>query len=174
MRISTRGRYGLRAMLELARHFGEDPVLTSTVAKEQRLSRKYLHALLTLLRSAGLVRSTRGISGGFVLTRPPAEIRLSEILLALEGPLSLVDCVADKRACGEANRCAARLVWQELSGAIEEALSARTLEDMVALDREECSGVVKKFKTCMPRAKGRSSGLPRATSRPPRGRAVQR
>ena len=78
MRISTRGRYGLRAMFELARSFGGAPVLMSAVAERQDLSRKYLHALLTTLKSAGLVRSVRGAGGGFLLARPPAEIRISE------------------------------------------------------------------------------------------------
>ena len=132
MRVSTRGRYGLRAMFELARGFGRAPVLMSTVAERQGLSRKYLHALLTALKSAGLVRSVRGAGGGFVLARPPAEIKLSEVLRALEGPLSLVDCVADKRACDRSSRCPARRVWRELAGAVENVLDNVTLEDLVA------------------------------------------
>ncbi len=131
MRVSTRGRYGLRAMFELARGFGEGPLLMSDIAERQGLSRKHLHALLTYLKSAGLVRSVRGPGGGFVLTRSPDQIRLSEVLRALEGPLSLVDCVADRRSCDRANRCAARGVWQKLSGAIEEVLDGVTLEDLV-------------------------------------------
>ena len=80
----------------------------SAIADRQALSRKHLHALLTSLKSAGLVDSTRGPGGGFELTRSPARIRLSEILHALEGPLSLVHCVSDKRACVRSNGCAAR------------------------------------------------------------------
>lgn len=131
MKMSTRGRYGLRAMLELARCFGRSPVLMGTLAQREGLSRKYLHALLTALKSAGLVHAVRGAGGGFVLARAPSEIRLSEILYALEGPLSLVDCVADTRACGKASRCTARRVWQELSGAIEDVLANVTLEDLI-------------------------------------------
>lgn len=138
MRVSTRGRYGLRAMFELARGFGEGPLLMSDIAERQGLSRKHLHALLTSLKSAGLVRSVRGPGGGFVLTRSPGQIRLSEVLRALEGPLSLVDCVADRRSCDRANRCVARNVWQELSGTIEEVLDNVTLEDMVAPDGKKC------------------------------------
>ena len=130
MRISTRGRYGLRAMLELARRFGEGPLLMSTIAQEQQLSRKHLHALLTALRSAGLVCSIRGPGGGFVLARSPVQIELSQVLRALEGPLSLVDCVADERTCNRTNHCVARGVWQKLSGAIEEVLDGVTLEDL--------------------------------------------
>ena len=131
MRVSTKGRYGLRAMFELAWSFGEGPLLMSAIAERQGLSRKHLHALLTSLKSAGLVRSIRGPGGGFVLTRSPDQIKLSEVLRALEGPLSLVDCVADRRSCDRANRCAARGVWQKLSGAIEEVLDGVTLEDLV-------------------------------------------
>lgn len=130
MQISTRGRYGLRAMLELARGFGQPPLLMGTVAERQGLSRKYLHALLSALKSAGLVRSVRGTHGGFVLARPPAEIKLSEVLLALEGPLSLVDCVADGRACDRARGCPTRRVWQQLAEALENVLENVTLADL--------------------------------------------
>ena len=136
MRISTKGRYGLRAMFELARAFGEGPLLMSAIAERQGLSRKHLHALLTSLKSAGLVRSIRGPGGGFVLTRAPGLIRLSEVLRALEGPLALVYCVPDRRACDRVNRCAARKVWQELSRAIEEVLDGATLEDLVGQEAE--------------------------------------
>ena len=146
MRISTRGRYGLRAMLELAQQFGEAPVLMSTLAQRQDLSRKYLHALLTALRSAGLVRSTRGPGGGFALARPPAQIKLSEVLHAVEGPLSLGECVADRRVCNRSKRCTARRVWQDLSGAIKDVLDNVTLEDMVAQEVKRCSGLAGKRK----------------------------
>lgn len=129
--MSTRGRYGLRAMLELARCHGKSPVLMADLAQREDLSRKYLHALLTTLKGADLVRSVRGAAGGFVLSRPPPEIKLSEILHALEGSLSIVDCVADKRACDKADGCTARSVWQGLSGVIENTLDSVTLEDLI-------------------------------------------
>jgi len=132
MKVSTRGRYGLRAMLELARRFGEPPVLMGTLAEQEGISRKYLHSLLTALKSAGLVRSIRGTGGGFLLARPPSQIRLSEVLHALEGPFSLVDCVADTRACGKVNQCRARRVWRELNGVIENLLASVTLEELIA------------------------------------------
>jgi len=136
MRISTRGRYGLRAMLDLAMNPNCEPVRMSAVARRQALSRKYLHALLTTLKTAGLVRGVRGAGGGFVLARPPAEIKLSEILHALEGPLSLVDCVADERFCDRTNHCPARHVWLTLAGAINDVLERFTLADLVALENE--------------------------------------
>ena len=117
-------------MLELTRQFGESPLPMSTLAQRQGLSSKYLHTLLTALKSAGLVRSIRGPGGGFVLARPPGQIKISETLSALEGPLSLVQCVADRRECSRANRCLARGVWQKLSGAIENVLDGITLQDL--------------------------------------------
>ena len=119
-------------MLDLARSFGEAPVSMRALAEREGLPRKYLHALLTALKSAGLVRSIRGPSGGFALTRPPAQISLGEILRGVEGPLSLVDCVADRRACSRTGRCTARRVWEELSDAIGEMLDSVTLEDLTA------------------------------------------
>jgi len=131
MKITTRGRYGLRAMLELARGFRGPPVLMSTVAEREGISRKYLHALLSSLKSAGLVRGIRGAGGGFELTRPPAEIRLDEVLRAVEGPLCLVDCVADPGKCGRAAGCKARQVWQELSDTVAKALHDVTLQRLI-------------------------------------------
>lgn len=135
MRVSTRGRYGLRAMLELARSFGDAPVVMADLAKREDLSRKYLHTLLTGLKAAGLTRSVRGAGGGFVLTREPSEIKLKEVLHALEGSLCLVDCVADERACDRANGCTARGVWQELSGVIENMLDNITLADVITAEK---------------------------------------
>jgi Rrf2 family transcriptional regulator, cysteine metabolism repressor len=138
MKMSTRGRYGLRAMLDLARHFGERAVMMSDVAEREDLSRKYLHALLTSLRSAGLVRSVRGAGGGFVLTRHPAEIRLNEVVNALEGQLSIVPCVTDQRRCRKSEDCSARRVWQQLSHAVEDMLSSITLQDLLVMERGAC------------------------------------
>jgi Rrf2 family protein len=131
MKITTRGRYGLRAMIALARGYGGPPMLMQTLAEGEGLSRKYLHALLAGLHEAGLVRSTRGAGGGFQLSRAPAEIRLDEILRAVEGPLCLVDCVAAANSCDRSRRCTARRVWQDLSRGIEKLLSGVTLQDLV-------------------------------------------
>jgi len=174
MRMSTRGRYGLRAMFELARAFGQAPLLMSTVAERQGLSRKYLHALLTTLKSAGLVRSVRGTGGGFALTRPPVEIRLSEVLRALEGPLSLVDCVADGRACDRVNRCPARGVWQELAGAVEGVLHNVTLDDLIAPQGRSCSPPRKTRNGRRPRANSGGPKPPRTTSRARRAKAAKK
>jgi Rrf2 family protein len=169
MKVSTRGRYGLRAMLELARCFGDSPVAMADLAEREGLSRKYLHALLTGLKSAGLARSVRGAGGGFVLARDPSEIKLNEILDALEGPLCLVDCVADERACDRANGCTARGVWQELSGAIENVLDNVTLADLIAPGNERRSRADGKGKGRRPR--GRAASPKRARTTPRSGRS---
>ena len=170
MRISTRGRYGLRAMFELARAFGDGPLRMSAMAERQVLSRKHLHALLTSLKSAELVRSVRGPGGGFVLGRPPDQIRLSEVLRALEGPLSLVDCVENGRACNRVNRCSASRIWAEVSSAIENVLDNLTLQDMAALEGWDCTGTLGERKGPAPaRRKNRRvkpAGAPSHATRP--------
>ena len=110
-------------------------MVMADLAEREGLSRKYLHTLLTGLKAAGLARSVRGAGGGFVLAREPSEIKLKEILHALEGSLCLVDCVADERACDRANGCTARGVWQELSGVIEYTLDNMTLADVIATEQ---------------------------------------
>ncbi len=134
MKITTRGRYGLRAILGLARRYGEGPVLAGTLAQCEGVSRKYLHALLASLKAGGLVRSVRGAGGGFELSRPPAQIHLDEVLRAAEGPLCLVDCVAKADRCQRSSDCTARRVWQKLSSEIENVLKGVSLQDLLALE----------------------------------------
>lgn len=141
-------------MFELARVFGEGPLLMSTIAERQALSRKHLHTLLTSLKSVGLVRSVRGPGGGFVLSRPPIQIKLSEVLRALEGSLSLVQCVEDIRACDRTKECPARGVWLKLSAAIEDVLDSVTLQDLVAQENKACSEPGTKKKEHGPRKRG--------------------
>lgn len=138
MKISTRGRYGLRAMLELATSFGRGPLVVTELAGQQGLSRKYLHTLLASLKKAGLVEAIRGPGGGFVLSRSPAEIRLSEVLRAVEGPFALVDCVDNANGCERSNGCVARGVWSELSSAIEQMLGGITLADLITPTGSAC------------------------------------
>ena len=131
MRLSTRGCYGLRAMLELALHYGGKPVLMRSIAERQSISRKYLHALLTALKSGGFVRSVRGSGGGYLLARPPASIRINDVVQALEGSLSVTDCVEDPSTCERSAGCVTHELWLELSQAVEQLLSGITLEDLV-------------------------------------------
>ena len=119
-------------MLELALRYGGKPVLMRDIAESQGISRKYLHALLTSLKSGGFVRSIRGSGGGYLLARTPAQIRVDEVVRALEGSLSITDCVEDPSTCPRSPRCVTHDLWQGVSAAVSTLLSAVTLEELVA------------------------------------------
>ena len=106
MKLSTRTRYGVRAILELAENGGKGPMQLKAVARRQDISAKYLEQLMAVLKSAGLVRSVRGAKGGYVLARPSNEIRLSEVFHCLEGTVTTVECVQDAECCQRAAGCA--------------------------------------------------------------------
>ncbi len=131
MKMSTRGRYGLRAMIELAKLGNGKPIMMETIAESQGLSRKYLHAILNRLRLAGFVSSVRGAGGGFRLARPPEEIRLDEMIEALEGTLSVIECAEDPASCRWSRTCRARKVWMGVGEAMRGYLAAMTLSDLV-------------------------------------------
>jgi Rrf2 family transcriptional regulator, iron-sulfur cluster assembly transcription factor len=139
MRLSTRGCYGVRAMLELALNYGGKPVLMRTIADNQGISRKYLHALLTSLKAAGLVRSIRGSGGGYLLARAPSNIRVDEVVRVLEGSLSLTDCVEDASTCKRSSCCVTIDLWRELSAAIQNLLAGVTIQDLVTRQSEKAS-----------------------------------
>jgi Rrf2 family transcriptional regulator, cysteine metabolism repressor len=130
MKLSTRSRYGLRAVTELAGHYDDGVVSMDDIAAQQNLSRKYLDTLFTSLKVAGLAMSRRGPGGGWRLTRPPSEIRLTEVLLALEGSLGMVQCVEHPHACSRTERCAAREVYVAIHDAILGVLDQYTLLDI--------------------------------------------
>ncbi len=130
MKISTRARYGTRAMLDLALHQNGEPVLVKDIAGRQQISRQYLEQLLLALKLAGLVRSVRGAGGGFVLARPPGQIRISEIVQVLEGPLCPVDCVDNPTFYSRSDRCATRDIWCRVKGAVLGVLEGITLDEL--------------------------------------------
>ncbi|MCX8022164.1 MAG: Rrf2 family transcriptional regulator [Syntrophorhabdaceae bacterium] len=138
MKISTKGRYGLRAMIDLAT-YGKDhsPVFLSDIAKRQEISDKYLEHIFASLHKAGLVKSVRGRKGGYMLNRMASEITLSEILRVLEGPCTLVDCVSDPKTCQKTDICATRDIWAMLGTKIEEILDGITLETLVEKQKEK-------------------------------------
>ncbi len=131
VKVSTRGRYGLRMMLELALQADQGPVRLSTIARNQEIPERYLAQLAQELRKAGLVRSVRGYGGGFLLTSPPSKIKLVEILVTLEGPISPVECVANPKICDRQSYCATTEVWREIGEAVTGILKSRTLQDLV-------------------------------------------
>jgi len=137
MKLTTRGRYGLRVMIELALQGSRGPVMVDTIAANQEISAKYIHVLMTALRNAGLVRATRGPGGGYALARDARTISALEIVEALEGRSSFVKCAVDECDCPRASACAARELWAEVVGAIEGILKNRTLAELAANQRSK-------------------------------------
>jgi Rrf2 family protein len=135
MKLSTRVRYGTRAMLDLACHYGDGPVLLKDVAKRQDISVKYLDRIISSLKSAGLVKSQRGAKGGYSLSSAPQNITLSGIVEAIDGPINLVECARDKNYCNRVNSCVTHDIWCELGKAMELTLKNTTLENLVIRDR---------------------------------------
>lgn len=137
MKLSTKGRYAVRFMLDLALFQGEKPVLLREVARRQGISSRYLEQLVLNLKTAGLVKSIRGAKGGFVLGRPAEEITLLEIFKASEGSLSIVECLEDISSCKRSRTCVSRELWLEIKGAMEEILNRWTLVKMADRQRSK-------------------------------------
>jgi len=137
MRLSTKGRYGLRALLDLALHRDEGSVLLKDIARRQEVSLPYLEHLIAPLIAAGLVKSTRGSRGGLLLLRSPAEIRLSEIIQVLEGSIAPVHCVNDPKLCHRSGLCVTRDIWIEMKMAMSQVLDSTTLQDLVERQRQK-------------------------------------
>ena len=134
MKLSTRTRYGLRAILELAENHNKGPLQIKNIAKQQDISVKYLEQLMAILKSAGLVRAVRGSKGGYILAKPANHIKLSDIFNALEGPSAInVECIENKNLCAKAADCVTRKLWTQLQEAIMDVLNSLTLKDL--LDR---------------------------------------
>ncbi len=131
MKLSTRGRYGLKAMVDLAVEYGGAPVSTATLASLQGISEAYLEQLISSLRKSGLIVSLRGAQGGYRLARAPEEINVGEILRVLEGSTDLVECVGvEKVDCSNACTCSARPLWLKLQSKINAVLNETSLADM--------------------------------------------
>ena len=131
MKISTRGRYGLRIMLDIAVNSGVEPRMVSDICAEQKLSIKYVGRLILKLRNAGLVSSVRGAKGGYKIKRSPKHITLLEIIETMEGQVSLVGCVGCPKKCKNAQDCVAREIWSELNDKIRRDLESITLQDII-------------------------------------------
>lgn len=133
MKLSTKGRYGLRAMVDIAQQQENGPVAIHTIAQRQNLSGRYLEQLLIPLKQAGLVKSLRGAQGGYVLGRSAENISVGDIVRVLEGPVAPVDCVnqVNPDECLRAEYCVTRKVWTRLRDAMNEVLDSYSLEDLV-------------------------------------------
>ena len=135
MRLSTRTRYGLRAMASVARHGGEFAT-SELLAASEGLSKKYLDAILGQLREAGLLEAARGQHGGYRLTRPAEEITAADVVDVLDGGIAMAPCLEDASRCARAPRCPTRPVWRAASKAMREALAGLTLADLASRQLE--------------------------------------
>lgn len=131
MKLSSRSRYGLRAILDLALEYGGGPLQIKVIAERENISNKYLEQLMTILKTAGLVRSLRGPKGGYLLVKPPNEVRLSEVFTVLEGPLITVECLQHPQFCPRCAECITRQVWAKIQDAMLGVLESITLQDLV-------------------------------------------
>ena len=135
MKISTKGRYGTRAALELSLRYGTGPVMVREIAENQGISERYLEQILNTLRTSKLVNSTRGARGGYELSKAPSEITIGDIIRSLEGPLDVVSCTGD-HDCEKEMECATYYVWKEIKDAIEKVLDSITLKELVSRKRK--------------------------------------
>lgn len=139
MKLSTRMRYGTRALLDLALYAEQGPTPLRDIAERQQLSPKYLEQVLVALQTADLVRAVRGPKGGYVLSRPPARINLREAYEVLEGSEGFVRCTTDPKVCARASICVAQEVWASLYETCMKALESITLEDLAQRARQKQS-----------------------------------
>ena len=131
MKLSTRGRYGIHAMYDLAKHYGDGPQPLKLIAERQGIPEAYLEQLVAVLKKEGLVTSTRGAQGGYMLSREPEDITVGQILRALEGGLNLVDCLSGEDTCGKSCACPSRIVYMKIRDGLNQVADSITLKDMI-------------------------------------------
>lgn len=139
MKISTKGRYGLRAFIDLARYSEEGPVSISSIAQRQNLSERYLEQLMAKLKKAGLVKSLRGSGGGYTLARDASEVSVGDVLRALEGNMELVACAAfhDAEPCDLQQTCVTKYVWKKINMSILNTIDEIKIDTLVEQSRQE-------------------------------------
>ena len=136
MKVSTKGDYGIRALIELTHHYGETrPLQSSEIASRQNVPESYLEQLLTTLRRAGFIRSVRGPQGGHALIRDPKELLVSEVIEALEGSIMPSDCLDESSQCSRSGGCAQRDMWEAVRQAILNVLDNTTIAELAERDR---------------------------------------
>ncbi|HEY7467018.1 MAG TPA: Rrf2 family transcriptional regulator [Dehalococcoidia bacterium] len=135
MKVSMKGDYGVRALVELAHRYGEGPVQSAVIAQRQSIPEPYLDQLLTSLRRAGFIRSVRGPQGGHALIRDPHDLKLSEVIAALEGSLAPIACLDDPEGCRTTTSCCLKPVWQEIEAATIRVLESVTISDIAERER---------------------------------------
>ncbi|MDD6058532.1 MAG: Rrf2 family transcriptional regulator [Clostridiales bacterium] len=136
MKISTKGRYALRLMLDLAMNNTGEPISLKDIAKRQEISDKYLEQIISVLNKAKYVKSVRGAQGGYILTKKPEEYTVGMILRLTEGSLAPVACVEEDPQCGKMHDCASLMVWKKLNDAINEVVDGITLEELMEYEMQ--------------------------------------
>ena len=142
MRISTRARYGLRLMIEIAANSGKGPIYLKEIAKNIDVSEKYLSQIIIPLKGKGLINTYGGAHSGYILGRSSSEIKLKEIVEILEGDMNLIDCVNNTSVCSKVSTCVTRDIWAKLGEKISEFLNSFTLEDLVRMQKEKAEDMV--------------------------------
>ena len=130
MKLSTKGKYGVKAMVELAIRYGGAPVSIKTISQRQNISEYYLEQLFSPLRKAELIKSIRGAQGGYILNREPKEIKVSDVMYVLEGPIEIAECI-EGTVCDNIDCCATSLLWAKIKKSIDEVMEGITLQDIV-------------------------------------------
>ena len=138
MKLSTKGRYGLRAMIDLAVHGERDAVSIASIAARQQISESYLEQLIPKLRKAGFISSVRGAGGGYVLAKPAEEISVGDVLRALEGNLDPVDCAGLPGAsgCEGSDSCVTKYVWQKINESVNHTVDGIFLSELIEESKE--------------------------------------
>ncbi|OHD07278.1 MAG: hypothetical protein A2Y34_07160 [Spirochaetes bacterium GWC1_27_15] len=135
MKLSTRSRYGVRLMFELAVNYNKGAMQLNDISSKEEISEKYLSQIVIQLRLSGLINSIRGSQGGYLLAKRPEEITIKDIVESLEGGLDIVDCVEDQTTCKRSTICVTQMVWKKLSATIKETLNSIKLSDLVEWDK---------------------------------------
>ena len=146
MKLSTKGKYGVRAVFEIARWYGKGPLTIKEIADRQGISLSYLEQILYRLGKAGLIESVRGPAGGYLLARKPSDLTIGDIVRVLEGPIALTHCLEPGEAseCYQTDDCVARMVWEKVGAKIEEALDSISFEDLLLQQNSHKSSMLLK------------------------------
>lgn len=150
MKLSTKGRYGLRALIDLAQYSEAEPVSIGSIAERQNLSERYLEQLMSLLKKAGLIKSIRGAGGGYVLAKDPKEISVGDVLRALEGKLEPVECsgYSQDEECAASGGCVTKYVWKRINESINRTVDEIKLDTLVEESKQLAASDMEKPKAC--------------------------
>ena len=138
MKLSTKTRYGTRMILEMAQNYGQGAIQLGAIANRQNISLKYLEQIIRPLKEADYINSFRGAKGGHVLSKPPEEITVGEIVAVLEGGDTLIHCDKDPEDCERVDSCLTRYLWMEAATAMFQRLSEITFADLITLEKDTC------------------------------------